>query len=71
MERSSRALKRFVAPSISPNNEEILSGHVSHSSTEDSPADKNVSSSRRSVCESEDRRRSKVIRVDLNLVQWW
>ena len=59
-ERSSRALKRLEAHLISPNiNEESFRGHVGHSSTEDSPADKNVGSARRSVRESEDRRRSR------------
>jgi hypothetical protein len=59
-ERSSRALKRLEAHLVSPNNEESFRGHVGHiSSTEDSPADKNAGSARRSVGESEDRRRSR------------
>ena len=59
-ERSSRALKRLEAHLVSPNNEESFRGHVGHiSPTEDSPADKNAGSARRSVGESEGRRRSR------------
>ena len=57
--KASRALKRLEAHLISPNNEESR-GHVGHSSTENSPVDKNAgSAARRSVRESEDRRRSR------------
>ena len=58
-ERSSKALKRLEAHLVSPNNEESFRGHVGHSSTEDSPADNNAGSARRSIRESEDRRRSR------------
>ena len=63
-ERSSRALKRLGAHLISPNiNEESFRGHVGHSghvlNRRQPSRKKNFDIARRSVCEGEDRRRSR------------